>query len=386
MTAQLLVWGSALAGLVALGLLWRAVRQGLLRRDDPAFGAWRDFDNRRHLGINRLVSAAILAASPHNSQPWRLSLHKDRIDLWADFGRKLGAMDPFEREMFIGLGCALENMAVAAPGAGFAADIALLPDARSGLAATVSLKRAAAAPHRLERAIGERRTDRGRYDTARPIAPAILRALKDEAGGGPFELFFLARGSAEAQSFADLTLQATRDIVSDRKMSKDSARWYRHSQTVTDAERDGLTMDTFGLAPWFAAVARLMPRPSEKTAHIYWLANTRDIQLATAAQIGIFAVPPDRFLDDTVSLSLGRAWQRLHLAATQARLAGQPLNQIPERIARERQLARAPGMQRAVAQRLALDGKIPAFCFRLGYPTREAPHAPRRDVDAVTGL
>jgi nitroreductase len=79
-----------------------------------------------------LVSAGVLEASPHNSQPWRFSVSRDQILLYAVFGRKIGAMDPFEREMFIGLGCALENMVIAAPGAALATHVAPVTAVSSG--------------------------------------------------------------------------------------------------------------------------------------------------------------------------------------------------------------------------------------------------------------
>ncbi len=386
---QFLVWGLALAALAAVVIFYRARRQGLFRATDPSLAAWTAFESRHDLRTRRLIAAASLASSPHNSQPWRFSASENEILLHADFTRSLGAMDPFQREMFIGLGCALENIAIAAPGAGYAAEIALLPDAKAGLVARIALTPADALPHRLERFIARRRTDRGSYDVARPVDAGVLRLLQGEFSGGsfgslPFDLVFLARGSAQEASFAELTLQATRDIVHDAKMSRDSARWYRHDQRVIDQRRDGLTLQTQGFAPGFTTLLRLLPQASERTAHIAWLRNMRVVQLATAAQIGIVVVPQDRFLDDATALQVGRAWQRLHLAATELGLSCQPLSQIPERISRERQLGAAPKMQRAVERKFSLNGALPTFCFRMGYPTREAPHSPRRDVGTMS--
>ena len=190
----------------------------------------------------------------------------------------------------------------------------------------------------------------------------------------------------QAASFGELTMQATRDIVSDPGMSRDSARWYRQRQTVIDARRDGLTMQTQGFSPVMETFVRMMPQVSEKTAHISWLRNTRQVQLPTAAQIGLFVVPPEKLLDDTMSLQVGRAWQRFHLAATLAGIACQPINQIPERISRERQLGHAPKMARAVDQRLSLNGRVPTFCFRMGFTTRVPPHSPRRMPETVTDV
>jgi nitroreductase len=381
---QFLVWGLALVALAALAILYRAHRQGLFRAADPSLAAWTAFENRQHLRTRRLISAAVLAASPHNSQPWRFLVGENEILLHADFTRSLGAMDPFQREMFIGLGCALENIAIAAPGAGFAADIALLPDPKTGLAARVTLTPAAPSPHRLERVIARRRTDRGPYDTTRPVGGDAIHALQSELDDDrPFELLFFPPESAQAASFRELTMQAARDIVADSRMSRDSARWYRHDQRVIDTRRDGLTIQTQGFPPWRETLVRLLPQASVKTAHISWLRNTRMVQLATAMQIGMIVVPRDRLLDDRISLAIGRAWQRLHLKATELGLACQPINQIPERISRERQLGWAPEMQRALEQQIPLNG-VPAFCFRMGFPTREAPHSPRRTVETVT--
>ena len=65
---------------------------------------------RRERGAAGLVRAGILAASPHNTQPWRFRVSPTRVELYADPARSLGAFDPYLREMHIGLGCAVENM------------------------------------------------------------------------------------------------------------------------------------------------------------------------------------------------------------------------------------------------------------------------------------
>ncbi|HKY87815.1 MAG TPA: hypothetical protein VJL90_13725, partial [Pseudorhodoplanes sp.] len=187
----------------------------------------------------------------------------------------------------------------------------------------------------------------------------------------------------QAESFRELTVQATRDIVHDAQMSRASARWYRHDQRIADTRRDGLAMTTQGFSPWFETLVRFLPQASEKAAHIAWLRTTRFTQLATATQLGMIVVAQDDFLDDATSLQVGRAWQRLHLAATALGLACQPMNQIPERIGRERQRGTGSKITRAVERKFALDGALPAFCFRMGYPTREAPHSARRKVETV---
>src|SRR5579864_8365958 len=108
----------ALAGggtlvLVVGGGVWRAADQGVFSTGEgPAYEPWDDWRTATRGPVN-LVRAAILAANPHNSQPWLFHVTQTQIDLYADFQRNIGAIDPFLREMHIGLGCALENLLLA---------------------------------------------------------------------------------------------------------------------------------------------------------------------------------------------------------------------------------------------------------------------------------
>ena len=61
-----------------------------------------------------LARATILASNAHNAQPWLFNVSDSRIELYADAGRNLGAADPYLREMHLSLGCALENLIIAA--------------------------------------------------------------------------------------------------------------------------------------------------------------------------------------------------------------------------------------------------------------------------------
>jgi nitroreductase len=75
-----------------------------------------------------LVRAAVLAANAHNAQPWHFKAAQDRVDLFADTSRSIGTMDSLGREMDVSLGCAIENLALAAPANGKAPTVSPLPD------------------------------------------------------------------------------------------------------------------------------------------------------------------------------------------------------------------------------------------------------------------
>ena len=110
------------------GGVWRAYDQGVFSSGQgPAYEPWKDWRNNSSEGALALVRAAILAASPHNSQPWLFKVTNSSIELYIDTKRNVGALDPYLREEHIGMGCALENLMVAAAANGYAATVTLLP-------------------------------------------------------------------------------------------------------------------------------------------------------------------------------------------------------------------------------------------------------------------
>jgi hypothetical protein len=90
------------------GVGYRAYDEGVFQvGQGAAYDAWRSWD--QHSGAMALVAAAILAANPHNTQAWIFRVSPQRIDLFADHARNIGEVDPFRREMDVGLGTALET-------------------------------------------------------------------------------------------------------------------------------------------------------------------------------------------------------------------------------------------------------------------------------------
>jgi hypothetical protein len=111
--------GGGLLIAVSGGVVYRAVDQGVFSvQQGPAYQPWATWRASAN-PLERIVAAAILAANPHNSQPWYFRIGDRAIDLFADYSRQIGTIDPLRREMHQGLGCAVENMALAARAEGF---------------------------------------------------------------------------------------------------------------------------------------------------------------------------------------------------------------------------------------------------------------------------
>lgn len=68
-----------------------------------------------------LVRFATLAANSHNTQPWIFSARGNEITIAPDFTRRCPAVDPDDHHLFVSLGCAAENLILAASALGWRA-------------------------------------------------------------------------------------------------------------------------------------------------------------------------------------------------------------------------------------------------------------------------
>src|SRR6266404_2817429 len=172
------------------GGVWRAWDQGVFSvSEGPAYEPWKDWRNTGNDVPLALVRAAILAASPHNTQPWLFRVTNSSIELQIDTQRNVGALDPYLREEHIGMGCALENLMLAAPANGYAATAALLPgklgpipaEPKPQLLARVNLAPGKREENELYNAIPRRHTNRGPYDPGNAISEEHTSELQSLA-------------------------------------------------------------------------------------------------------------------------------------------------------------------------------------------------------------
>ena len=298
-------------------------------------------------------------------------------------------MDPFRREMRISLGCALQNLCLAAGARCYITRVAIddatlrLPAPTTGSRRIASVVLSSGAPEisPLYSAIPSRHTNRGPYERERPLAADVLAQLAALAKEEPMvKLFMLTDPGARAE-FTDASVSATQAIIDDPTMIADSDAWFRGTDTEIEEHRDGPTIRSAGLSPFISFMARVLPPPSPERAHRIWLDQTRDVQLGTAPAFGLIAVRD--LYDQKQAIQAGMLWQRIHLQLTQLGLAAQPINQLPERVDRERQLGLAPATERVLASLTGDPSWHPTFAFRLGVSIRPAYPSPRRDPSSV---
>ncbi len=329
------------------------------------------------------AAAALLAANPHNTQPWRFRVDPDRIDVFADLDRNLGAMDGLRRELHLGVGCGVENAVRAAAMFGLHAAVDLLPDPSDPtLVARLELSATDPVDDPLCEVIPCRHTDRGEYEEGEEIPGLrkVLAWLLDE----PDVRLTVVDDPASMEVVRRGTLDATAAINADAEMSADGHHWYRHKAKDIEAHRDGVTLAATG-NPWLIrAFGRTGKGPEADAAGEYWYKATEKRQLTASAFVILGTV--DRY-DRSQQLAAGRIYQRLALWATSQGLATQPLNQLPEQQDRDEVLGRAPTWGPLLEELVRDPDQGVQMIFRIGRSVHRKPPfaSPRRSIEEVLG-
>lgn len=363
---------------------YRAATNGVLTSGaGTPYDAWdRWADDPGLVGV---ATAGLLAANPHNTQPWTFRVQERAVELHGDVTRQMPFTDPLLREHHVGLGCALENMVLAADARRLRNVVDLLPDpARPSLVARLRLDDDAGAVREsiLHAFVPQRHSNRGPY-TPEAITTAQLEHLTEDTDAlAPAGVRWITSAPARA-ALSALILDATAAVVADSGQSVEGFSWFRNDRSDIDAYGDGLTLDGQGLAPATLAAAKLLPASSRAAGDAFWLEQTRLVHTATATVYGIVTVPdPD---DPADRIRGGRLLQHLHLAATAAGLGLQHMNQVTERIDADRSRSRAPVFAQRWEEILGSGPHAGLVAFRLGHPVRPALRSPRRPLASVLG-
>jgi nitroreductase len=382
--------GGAVIVLAAGGGVWRAYDQGIFSvGDGPAYESWKDWRSGLADGPLALVRAAILAASPHNTQPWLFRVTSSRIELSIDTRRNVGALDPYLREAHIGMGCALENLMLAAAANGYAATATLLAgklepipaEPKPELVALVDLAPGKGQANDLFAAIPRRHTNRSPYDPKRPIPPDLVDALPRLASGEADVKVFLFADEAKRKKIVEVSSAANAEIYSDPAVKRDNDSWVRTKWSAVQKYRDGLTIDSFGLPPVTTAAAKMAPAGMLRRVVVRAQIDGYSKLMLSAPLIGMIALR-DRY-DREQSLRAGRVWQRAHLLATARGVAGRPCNEAVEMVDHEKALGKEPRRLALLADILGDAAWQPTFVFYIGYPTVAGRASPRRPVQDV---
>jgi nitroreductase len=298
-----------------------------------------------------LLRYAILAPSSHNSQPWEFVVEDDTIEVHAAEERWLDVADQDRRELSISLGCAVENLRIAAERFGIGLEIAYHDDTPPVVVTLRSDSDSSPDPQLdLFDQITERSTNHHLFrDEAlgEPIREALLNCAAEDS-----VTVEMIDGSERKDPLAELQAEADRLQMDDPDYRRELGHWIG-----IGALGDSWLKARIGQA----VVAHLDIGGSEAKK------NSKLIQ--SAPVVGVLTTDSDA---PSARVKTGQVFERVALSATAEGVAVHPMSQILER----------PEMREELASLLDGEGTFPQHLFRLGYSQADQDHTPRWPLGA----
>ena len=309
-----------------------------------------------------LVSKATKAPSGHNTQPWRFRRDGSVVEIHPDFDRKLPVVDPDNRELFVSLGCAAENLCLAAQTKGYKSTISI---GDTGVITISLTEDAGIKPSPLFEQIDARQINRSIY-TGEEIAPDALKKLQSVSNEKDVSVHYYAHQTEQFNDIEQCVFQGNVRQMQNEAFKAELKSWMRFNKKHQDQTLDGLSYAVFG-AP---NVPRWIAKPIMSMAINAKTQNKADREkIASASHLVLFTTRENSRRE---WVNLGRTLQRFLLTATELGIAHAYLNQPNEQ----------PEIAAEMTKTLDLDGEYPTVLLRVGYGEQQA-YSKRRPIGDV---
>jgi hypothetical protein len=274
-------------------------------------------------------------------------------------------VDPDDHHLYASLGCAAENMVVAAAAKGWEAAVEVR-SAGNAHVVEVMLKPGAPVASPLADAITRRQCTRAAFEGRQ--VPAGELALIERAASGAGISPILITERAKLESVADWVAQGNTVQLRDPRWRAELISWIRFNEREARRSLDGLWSRTSGNPEMPRALSRLL-LPLVLTPRSQ---NRKDVPWITGSS-GVLVFVSDE--DDVAHwIEAGRCYERFALQATVLGIRNAFINQSVE----------VDALRSQFATWLGVGSKRPDLVVRFGYGP-EMPRSLRRPVADVLG-
>ncbi len=313
-----------------------------------------------HGGVAELVRLATLAPNGHNTQGWRFHSSGRAITITPDFSRRTPVVDPDDHHLFVSLGAAAENLAIAGTALDMSGNVAVGNDG----AIRFAWQSGTAKADPLASAIVRRQSTRSLYD-GRPLDAGTLTALTAAGQRDGVRLVLLTERK-KINAVRDLVIAGNDRQMSDPAFIAELKQWLRFSPASAIAHGDGL----YSAASGNPALPDFLGRPAfdlvfKQASEAAKYAKQIDSSAGLAIFFGERADPPHW-------ANVGGAAQHFLLEATHQGLACAFINQPVEVASLRPTLAALVGEKDLRPDLVIRFGRAPAL-----------PFSPRRRVGDV---
>lgn len=310
----------------------------------------------------QIASYASKAPSGHNTQPWKFHITDSTITVLPNLDVALPVVDRNNRELFISLGCAVENLCIAASYFGYTTHII----ERSIEAIILELtKNDLTIEDSLFHQIEKRQTNRNIYN-GNKISDGILQQLQSIPKENGIQFYFTEINTPFANTITQYIMKGNEIQMADIAFKNELLSWMRFNKKQVEATHNGLSYLVFGNPP----LPRILARPIVSLFLKPNAQNKSDRKKIDSSSHFVVCTTKQDTIEEWINL--GRTLQRFLLKVTEIGISYAFLNQPCE----------VAALAFDLREKLPVNKEHPTLIMRIGY-AKQIPYSPRKKIETL---
>jgi nitroreductase len=306
--------------------------------------------------IHFLLRYGILAANIYNIQPWKFKIENNLLTIFPDKKRRLKIIDPKDRELWISLGCLLENIIIAGNHFGLKSTYKI-----SKNFIKVKFRKSQPKKNILFNQITKRVTNKRKTKKIK-----VKRKIINELKKLPFEKDINAYLFQEKKDFETITIivsKANEIQLKKKKYKEELFSWIRFNKKSIKKHKDGITYKSMDIPPVKRTLGELFLSFFLKPKYI-----NKDEEKNIKKSSGIIIISSKTDSKKNL-IKTGRTLQRILLDLTKRGLSYSFMN--------------SPCQVEKIRKNLIKKIKeFPQIIIRIGY-AKTISHSPRKPLEEV---
>jgi hypothetical protein len=316
--------------------------------------------NRYNQDFLEMIKFATKAPSGHNTQPWKFRISEKSIEILPNFIKSLPMVDENNRELYISLGCALENLCITAQYLGY--DYEIVSKDAQGI--TINLaKISSGIENTLFSEIEKRQTNRSNYKNQK-IPDETIRYLENIVIQPNTHIYFAKIGEEFADSLTQYILKGNEIQMTDDNFKEELISWMRFNKGEIKKTQDGLAYNAMG----FPAIPRFLGRPIVGGYLKPNKQNESDLKKINSSSHLVLFTTENNTVNEWIDL--GRTLEKFLLEATKLNIANAYLNPPCE----------IEILANEIKNTSPINQEYPTILLRIGY-AEQMPYSPRISVE-----
>ncbi len=311
----------------------------------------------------KMIEYAVKAPSGHNTQPWKFKIGNDQIEILPDLSKELPIVDANHRELFISLGCAAENLCIAASAFNYTSEVNINND---GII-TIKLKKSnMVTSNVLFNEIEKRQTNRNIYENRMIPDDSLslyISAIEPEKN---IHIYSWKKDSPIFDTLKQAVMKGNILQMDDSNFKIELKSWMRFNKKHSEATKDGLSYAVFG-AP---NLPSFISKPAMSSYLNSKKQNKGDMRKIESSSHFILFTTKNNSKNEWIQL--GMYLERFLLKTTQSGIANAHMNQPCE----------IEELKAVLKEILPINGEEPQLLLRIGYG-KPAPYSKRKSIDNI---